>query len=261
MTHSFEEEKNKKALLYTIIICFLLSILFFIIRWNSIPPPDFITQDLIEINLGNNMEGIGEVQPLVSGNKTIDENIPAVIPQKKIEEQITQPTADDNAEKDAAPVLTAKKKQSAVEEKIIPKKPALIYTGANKGKNGNNPTDNGYKYQGDNPKSNGDNNDPNGNKDSYGNTPGGKIGGPRVTKGNRKIIQHYKFEGDLNKATIYAIIKVSPEGIGNFVGFDKGSTDRTSAYAAAISKYLNRIQFNKTNTASTVTVEFIFNIN
>jgi len=45
--------------------------------------------------------------------------------------------------------------------------------------------------------------------------------GLRVSKGDRKIVNNYIFMGDLPKATINAIIKVSPDGRGTFVTFDK----------------------------------------
>jgi hypothetical protein len=45
------------------------------------------------------------------------------------------------------------------------------------------------------------------------------------------------------------------------VSFDKGSTERSQAYALAISNYLKNIQFNKSQNDSTVTLEFIFDIN
>lgn len=256
MTHSFEEEKNKKALRYTFIVCSLLFFLFFIIRWSTVPP-SIATTDFMEINLGNTIDGNGEEQPLIQGNKTKEDIQEEVIEQKNNQETSPPISPDETEDKDAASIATSKKKTSIIEEKN--KKPKLLYTGTEKGKNGNDISDNGYRYQG-NHSSSGDNNDPNGNKDSYGDTPGGKIGGPKVIKGNRRIVQHYKFEGDLNKAIIYAIIKVSPEGIGSFSGFDKGSTDRSSAYSNAISKYLQKIQFNKSTESSLVTVEFIFDI-
>jgi hypothetical protein len=107
----------------------------------------------------------------------------------------------------------------------------------------------------------GDAGDPDGNKDSYGNSPGGKIGGgPRVI-GNRKIIRHYSFPGDLKKATIYAMVRVSPAGSGTFISFGKGSTSRSSEYARAISNYLRNIQFDKSPNESTVQVQFNFNEN
>ena len=65
-----------------------------------------------------------------------------------------------------------------------------------------------------------------------------KTGGPKGYKGNRKIVKYYSFTGELNKATIYAIIKVAPIRPGTFIGFDKGSTSRSQGYADAIRNYL-----------------------
>jgi len=91
-------------------------------------------------------------------------------------------------------------------------------------------------------------------------TPVGNITDTRIIRGNRRIIKQHKFESNLNKATIYAVIKVSPDGEGSFVAFDKGSTERTQAYANAISYYLKKIQFDKSLNDSNVTLEFIFDI-
>ncbi len=264
MTHSFETEKNKKAFTYTLIICSALLLLFFMIRWKSIPPSESIVQDLMEINLGNNLEGMGNEQPLIKGNPTVNKEPDVNSGEKKQAQQQDPIIPDDNSDKEAA-VVNNSKKQSTVNDKNANNNKNRIakitYNGPDKGKNGNDNNDNGYRYQGNNPNGKGDNGSPEGNKDSYGNTPGGKIGGPRVIRGNRRIVQHYKFEGDLNKATIYAIIKVSPNGDGRFIGFDKGSTDRTQAYANAISNYLKKIQFDKSENESQVTVEFVFDVN
>ena len=53
--------------------------------------------------------------------------------------------------------------------------------------------------------------------------------GPRVTRGDRRIVSSYSFEGDLAKATIYADIKVSPDGVGTFENFARGSSSTSSA--------------------------------
>ncbi len=264
MTHSFETEKNKKALTYTLLICGLLLMLFFIIRWKSFPPSETIVQDLMEINLGNNLDGFGNEQPLIKGKPTISKDPDISGSEKKQNQEQSPIIPDDNSEKEAA-IVNNSKKQLAVNDKNVNNNKNRIakitYNGPDKGKNGNDNNDNGYKYQGNNPNGKGDNGSPEGNKDSYGNTPGGKIGGPKVIRGNRRIIQQYKFEGDLNRATINAIIKVSPNGDGYFIGFDKGSTERTRAYADAISNYLKKIQFDKSDNESKVTVQFIFDIN
>ncbi|HMD00360.1 MAG TPA: hypothetical protein VKH37_09405, partial [Ferruginibacter sp.] len=136
------------------------------------------------------------------------------------------------------------------------------YQGTTNGKgNGANET-NGYRMQGNNPNGKGDAGSPNGKPDSYGNAPGGKSGGgPRVTSGDRKIIRYYSFQADLEKAVIYAIIKVSPDGKGTFAGFGKNSTSRSSAYATAIAERLPSIMFDKADHESNVTVLFNFTVN
>jgi hypothetical protein len=81
-----------------------------------------------------------------------------------------------------------------------------------------------------------------------GNGTGGGRGngvGPQVTRGDRSIVGSYNFEGDLDKATIYADIKVSPDGIGEFVSFARGSTSQSSSYKSAIIQYLRKMKFNK----------------
>ena len=103
---AFESEKNRKALLYTIIVCAGLLMLFFIIKWKNVPPTLPIVQDLIEINLGNNEEGWGQEQPLIKGEMKPTPEEPVASQQTAApltqEEEKVQP--DENAEPDAAPV-------------------------------------------------------------------------------------------------------------------------------------------------------------
>ncbi len=273
MSAAFEAQKNRKAFIYTAIICICLLLLFVLISWKVMPPTVPVVQDLIEINLGNNEEGFGEEQPLKKGNRTpSEENIPVPKQAAAKPVEVEKVNPDENADEDAAAVNKPEKNKPKVkienaETPVVapapkPQKPKITYNGPGSGPAGNNPTqDNGYTYQGNKPEGKGDNGDPNGNKDSYGNTPGGKVGGPKVTKGNRKIIRYYSFTGELPKATIYARIKVSPSGAGTFVGFDKGSTSQSSSYGTAISNYLRTMQFDKSDDESVVTVQFNFNIN
>lgn len=273
MSPAFESEKNRKAFIYTAIICITLLLLFVLISWKVMPPTMPVVQDLIEINLGNNEEGFGEEQPLRKGERTPrEENIPAprAAASRAVEEERVIP--DDNAAEDAAPVRKPEKNKPLTKveknpEPVTapapkPQKPKITYNGPGSGQPGNNPSqDNGYTYQGNKPGGKGDNGDPSGNKDSYGNTPGGKVGGPKVTRGNRRITRYYNFTGELPKATIYAIIKVSPAGKGTFAGFDKGSTSRSEQYAADIRRRLGSMEFDKAGEESTVTVQFNYNVN
>lgn len=273
VTHTDNEsERKKKALMYTAIICGAILLMFILISWKVMPVTEPVVMDLMEINLGNNEEGFGEVQPLIRGQKSPSQEaiiLPKPARAKASEEEKVNP--DDNAEANAAAVNKPIKSSPKVKTETAPtpvvapvpkpQKPKITYNGPGTG-NGNGATeDNGYKYQGNNPNGKGDAGDPNGHPDSYGKTPGGKIGGPRVTSGNRKIIRYYSFTGELPKATIYAIINVAPSGQGTFIGFDKGSTSRSQAYADAISSYLRNMLFDKAPDQSRVTVQFNFNVN
>jgi len=283
MQATFEAEKNKKAFAYTVVICGVLLILAFIITWPILLPSPPIAQDLLEINLGNNEEGFGEEQPLIKGEMAPAQEA-AVQAQKAVatkEEPAKDIQPDENAEADAAPITKPEKptpKTNNIAKEPItqpvkktsptpvvappapkPQKPKITYNGPGNGTGNGATEDNGYRYQGNKPGGTGDAGDPSGKPDSYGNTPGGKSGGPRVI-GNRKIIKYYSFTGDMEKATVYATVKVSPSGTGTFIGFGKNSTTRAQAYANAIIQYLKNVQFDKSNDESTVTVQFNFNV-
>ncbi len=266
----FESQKNRKAFLYTATICGILLLLFILISWKVMPPSIPVVQDLIEINLGNNDNGFGEEQPLIKGERSPSQEAVIMPKQSTPKEAVADKIEpDENAEETAAPVNKPEKKTTKVKTEVAPtpvkvpappkpQKPKVTYNGPGNGGGNNANEDNGYKSQGNNPNGKGDNGDPNGNKDSYGNTPGGKVGGPKVTRGNRKIVRYYSFTGELPKATIYAVIKVSAAGQGTFVRFDKGSTSTNPAYANEITKYLKNIQFDKAGDESNVTVQFNF---
>lgn len=271
MSATFELQKNRKAFTYTVIICAVILLIALLVSWKLPQHPPPVLQELIEINLGNNDEGYGEVQPLIKGPKAPSLESAEQYQSAAAKNQVTEDlkTEDDVADKESAPVTKPVKATTKVPTPATvitptpkPLKPKIAgYDGPKDGKGNGATEDNGYKYQGNKPGGKGDSGNPNGNPDSYGNTPGGKVGGPRVTSGNRKIIRYYSFTGDLDKATIYATIRVSPEGKGTFVGFGKNSTSRNSAYATAITEYLRNIQFDKSTDESIVTVQFNFTVN
>lgn len=287
MSASFEAEKNRKAFMYTAIIAGTLLLIAIFWTWVIPPPPVPVVQDLIEINLGNYDEGFGTVQPLIKGEKSPGDEPAEQVKATPVAANNTPAEdlkPDDNADEDAAPVVKPEKptpktntlpKQPttqpvkntnptpAVVPEPKPQKPKIAGYGGPKGGTGNGATeDNGYTYQGNKPGGKGDAGDPNGKPDSYGNNPGGRTGGGglRVSKGDRTIVNNYIFSGELPKATINAIIRVSPDGRGSFVGFDKGSTSSDSRYATAIRGYLPNIQFSKSDHESVVTVPFNFRV-
>ena len=267
----FESEKNKKAFIYTAIICAVLLLLFIFITWPINSPSVPVIPDLLEINLGNNEDGFGEEQPLIKGERSPTQEAVILPKQAAPKEAVADKIEpDENAAEDAAPVTKPEKNIPKVKTEVVPtpvkvvvpkpQKPKITYPGSGNGTGNNATEDNNYRMQGNNPNGKGDNGDPNGNKDSYGTTPGGKIGGPKVTQGNRKIIKYnsYSFTGELSRAVINALIKVSPAGRGTFVGFAKGSTTRDQRYANAITQYLADMVFDPSANESTVTVVFNF---
>lgn len=300
MTTKFENERRRKAFVYTAIICSLFLISFFIISWKIVPPAPPIVQELIEINLGNDDEGLGDVQPLIKGETSPDETTPEppAPQQATAQPKAPQPEAPaqnipaddkitpvDNAPDDAAPVarpvnIPTPKKTATTPAPVVktvvkpttnpapvvapspkPRLPKVTYKGPGNGGGNGATEDNGYTMQGNKPGGTGDKGSPNGNKDTYGDKQGGsKVGGPRVISGNRKVVKYYSFTGELEKATINAVIKVSPEGVGTFVRIGQGSTTTNSAYANAIRGYLQSMKFDVAAEESTVTVQFNFNV-
>jgi hypothetical protein len=285
MSLQFESEKNRRAFIFTAIICGVL-LLLFLIPWPKFTVKEPAAQELLEINLGNDSEGWGETQPLIKGEMSEQDNQPAEEKQQQAaptnEETARDITDDNEKDEEAAPVtkpVNPEPKATKVIDKPVatatrptptpavvpapaPQKPKLpLYKGTTGNGNGNGATeDNGYRYQGNKPGGTGDAGSPNGKPDSYGTKPGGNSGGgPRVS-GDRKIVRYYAFTGDLEKATIYAIVKVSPDGVGTFAGFGKNSTARSAAYAENIRNYLRNVQFDKADHESTVTVQFNFTV-
>ncbi len=288
MATQFDNERHRKAFIYTAAICSLLLIAFIFISWKVQPPAPPIIQDEMEINLGNNDEGFGEEQPLIKGERSPE---PETAPEPPASQPVAanEPVAEndvtpeDNAPEEAAPVLKPVKKVAPT--KVItptpitkpttkpttpgpvvaptpkPRVPKLVYNGPGKGGGNNATQDNGYTMQGNKPGGKGDAGDPNGNKDTYGNKPGGGSVGPRVISGNRKVVyRSYNFTGELDKATINAVVKVSPAGVGTFVRFGQGSTSTSTGYSTAIRGYLQTMKFDAADEESMVTVQFNFNV-
>ena len=224
-------------------------------------------QDLIEINLGNEKEGMGDVQPLVKGDPAPD--VPEPSSQKSVavyEPPAKEIQADENDEKDVATVTKPLKPKN--EAKVIAKEPITkpvkttntvpvvnpnpappkpkiaLYKGGN-GNGGNGADqDNGYKSQGNKP-GNGDNGSPNGNPDSYGNTPGGKPG-VSVIRGlsGRRPIHFPSMEDDFNEnAKVYVDIKVNGSGIVTSAGIARGTTTSNSSLRSIAIQKAKQLKF------------------
>jgi hypothetical protein len=254
-----------------------------------------------ELNLGNDLDGYGEEQPDIKGEPEPAPPQAGARPEPEVNNQPAAPQPEEPApaeevdeveDKEAAPVVkpivkpkptptpkpTVKTENKPVVKPIPnptpkpsptpaapkPKVPKVVYNGPGNGGGNGADKDNGYTMQGNNKNGKGDAGTPKGDRDSYGTKPGGSKGsggGPKIISGNRKIIKYYSFTGDLDKATINAVIKVAANGSATFVRIAQGSTSTSAAYANAIRNYLPNIKFDAAEEESIVTVQFNFNVN
>ena len=254
INHEFEAEKNRKALLYTAIVCGLFLMLAIFYTWQTQVPQIPPTLDLIAINLGNDQEGMGDVQPLVKGERAPDnQSVASHQSARKVHEEPSQNIpADESNDATAAPVVKSEKnnekakelnKESTVKNtknihpspivnpNPAPPKPKIpLYKGGN-GTGGNGaPEDNGYRNQGYKP-GNGDAGSPDGKPDAYGSSPGGRSG-VSVFRGlsGRRPIHFPNMQGDFNEnAKVYVDIQVNSSGSVTSAVISRGTTTSNSS--------------------------------
>lgn len=254
--HSFEAEKNRKAFLYTACVIGPLLVIAFFYTWPLQIPPVPAVQDLIAINLGNEKEGMGTVQPMVKGERAPENrSVPASHERatKLTEEPARKVNADENNnDKEAAPVVKAAKPKDDAKDinktsvdKLLkkinpspvinpnpaPPKPKIaLYKGGN-GNGGNGATeDNGYKNQGYKP-GNGDAGSPDGKPDAYGNSPGGKSG-VSVVRGlsGRRPTHFPSMTDDFNEnAKVFVDVQVDGSGKVVSASIARGTTTSSNS--------------------------------
>ena len=189
MSATFEAEKNRKAFIYTGFICGAILLIALLVSWKNSPPPPKIADEFIEINLGNDIEGFGDVQPLIKGEKApADETATAPQSTPVKNETAEEVKPDENTDAESAPVTKPIKTTPKVTTPAVvptptppapkPQKPKIAgYNGPKNGTGNGATEDNGYKYEGNKPGGKGDGGSPNGKPDSYGDKPGGRTGG------------------------------------------------------------------------------------
>ncbi len=217
-------------------------------------PPVQVSLDLIEVNLGNEQEGMGDVQPLVKGERAPDnQSVASHQSAQKAQEAPSQNIqADENNDEAAAPVVKSENKKETAKQlnkdnsvkaskninpspvinpNPAPPKPKVpLYKGGT-GTGGNGATeDNGYRNQGYKP-GNGDAGSPDGKPDAYGNSPGGRSG-VSVVRGlsGRRPIRFPNMQDDFNEnAKVYVDIKVDASGKVTSANIAKGTTTSNSS--------------------------------
>lgn len=282
MQANFESEKNKKAFLYTLIICGTILLSAFIITFPILKVTPPLAMDLMEINLGNNDEGLGAVQPLIKGAMST-EALPEPQPVKAsapAAAAANEAQPDDNAETDAAPVTKTIKPtlknnnttpvvKPSINKNPIPApvtiskppKPVATYKGPGNGKGNGAAEDNGYRYQGTKPGGKGDAGDPSGKPDSYGNTPGGQSG-VSVLRGARPLnLGQLKFEDDFNEnAKVYLDVKYNSSGGFISSSIAKGTTTSNNTILSIAKRKVASLKFPSSTDGGLSTIIFNFRV-
>jgi outer membrane biosynthesis protein TonB len=283
--HSFESEKNRKAFLYTAGIVGIFVIVAIFYTWPLQIPPIPTVQDIIDVNLGNEQEGMGIVQPMVKGERAPDNQ--STESNQKARKVAVTPARDvkadeTNDDKESAPVVKVEKPREDAKEinkpsvykpakKInpspvinpnpAPPKPKIpLYKGGN-GNGGNGAAeDNGYRNQGYKP-GNGDAGSPDGSPDAYGSSPGGRSG-VSVVRGlsGRRIIHFPNMQDDFNEnAKVYVDIKVNASGKVTDAGIARGTTTSSTSLRSIAIEKAKELKFPPSQTdMESGTILFVF---
>jgi hypothetical protein len=239
MVDHFESQKNWKATGYTALICTLLLLLLLYVSWTQpyvpLPPAD----EGMEVNLGNNDQGLGEKQPFLPGKPSARDQEKYTPPKQSVvvktaykdvetndketdvpavqKPPVTKPDAQKIPDKDLAKVKPRQVTQPLTEPTPAPPRPKAVFHGVKGEGNGGNDADS-YK-----PGSNqgiagghGDQGAPGGNPNSN-NYSGGGTGnsGVSISKGlsGRYFTRTYNYQGDFNEnATVYIDVTVDRTG-------------------------------------------------
>ena len=286
MAATLEAKQRSQAWMITAGFTGLMILLMILLKW---PLPKFepMVQDMgieVEINLppepetladgggggGNPVQAAGQAgianyvppQPgTTDDSKDIDENNDKTAP-AVLKPDVPKPTATKINENRSV----VKAEPKPIVETPAPRVPKAVQgkttVGLGKGGGADDYEKSGGKGNG-NGVGNGDGNGGgNGNGVGGGNGTGAGTGsGPKVTRGDRKIVRYYSFEGDLDKAVVYANINVLPDGTGRFISIAKGSSNSSNAYKQAVIQYLQNIKFDKADHESMLTVQFNFRVN
>lgn len=248
-------------------------------------PPIPVVQDLIDVNLGNEQEGMGNVQPLVKGERAPDNQ--SEQSHQKASRVTENPSRnvqadENNDDKEAAPVVKAQKPRAdakdinkttadktskninpspVINSNPAPPRPRLpLYKGGN-GTGGNGAAeDNGYRNQGYKP-GNGDAGSSDGKADAYGDSPGGRSG-VSVVKGlsGRRPIHFPSMQDDFNEsARIYVDIKVDGNGKVTEAGIARGTTTSNSSLRNIAIQKAKELKFPPSNNdVESGTILFVF---
>lgn len=278
-----------KATAYTLGVCILLVILFFITSWTlpTIPIPP--VEDGIEVNLGNSDQGQGTDQPYLPGKPSVQDHEKYTPPKQAAvaKEAVKDVETDDNNKEDAPVVKKApvtKPNATKIPDKDVVKtpakpvkqpetiptppkpKPKALMHGVNGSGTGGNDADD-YKPGGNQgiAGGHGDQGAPGGNPNSNNYTGGGRgSGGVHISRGlsGRGIRSTPSFTDDFNENAKVAV-DVHVDAAGNVTDADyqpRGSTTSSSTYKEIALRKAKLVKFSSGDGESVGTIVFEFRV-
>jgi outer membrane biosynthesis protein TonB len=272
MTQESESKKNVQAGSYTALVCGLMLVIFFFVKWGMPPLPEPPMDEGIEVNLGNSETGMGNDQPFEPGSPAPASEQTAYVPPKAevAKEEVKDIETDDKDEE--APVIkkppVAKPEATKVPEKEVvkskpvknpvpvetPAPPAPRAKAVFKGVNGNGTGGNEastYKKGGSEgiAGGRGDQGQPGGNPDSKNYSGGGRgNSGIAIKSGlsGRTFTRVYSYTDDFNEnATVAVDIRVNRNG--DVIGASyqpRGSTTSESFFKEKAIEIVRRSKLN-----------------
>ena len=286
--HAFEVRKNRKAALYTLLICGTLLLLLLLVSWNLPFNPPTPVEEGLEVNLGNSDQGLGSNQPFLPNDpskqdqekytppKTVaatkealkdvetDDKNPDDVPAVK-QPPVTKPQATKIPDKDLTVKTPRKTVQPAVNPTPAPPKPKAVFHGVNGDGTGGNDADH-FKPGGNQgiAGGKGDQGAPGGDPNSTNYKGGGHGNGIAIAGGlqGRKIRSTPSFTDEFNENAKVAV-DIHVDAAGNVISADyqaRGSTTSDANLKAIAIQKAHQVKFNSGSDESVGTLIFNFKL-
>jgi hypothetical protein len=284
---NFEARKNRKAALYTFIICGSLLMLLFLISWTLPFNPPAPVEEGLEVNLGNSDQGLGNDQLFLPGDPSkqdmekytppkpeaatrealknvetdeTDPDAPAVKPAP-----VTKPQATKIPDKDLVAKTPRKIIQPSINPTPAPPKPKAVFHGVNGEGTGGNDADH-FKAGGNQGVAGGkgDQGQPGGDPNSTNYTGGGHGNGIAISRGlqGRNILSTPSFTDEFNENAKVAV-DIHVDAAGNVVSAEyqaHGSTTSDTNLKAIAIRKAHQVKFNSGSDESAGTLIFNFKL-
>lgn len=286
--HEFDVVKNRKAGLYTLLICGSLFLLLFLISWNLPFNPPAPPEEGLEVNLGNSDQGMGSDQPFLPDDpskkdqekytptKTVnatkealknvetDDKDPDPAPAVK-QPPVTKPDANKIPDKDLAVKTPRKTIQPAVNPTPVPPKPKAVFHGVDGNGTGGNDADH-YKPGGNQgiAGGKGDQGKPGGDPNSANYAGGGHGNGIAIASGlkGRHIKRMPTFTDEFNE-NAKVLVDIQLDADGNVISaayHQKGSNTADSRFKEIAIRKALQVKFDRGTEETTGTLIFIFQL-